>query len=206
MSEFTIFPGTDVDESRVDADVAIGGDATDADDTDRTDEHSTAGHDSSERTTAGPRRGRSSSARRESARQRRNLARACAEKALAVDRLDEQDRHLLSILAGASGDDVVSVTVALVAPGQRQSSSTRRDLLAVHDADPLEAGVEAAQLAADKNQFKAVWALAHGLDLVSSPMPPSTVPAKAGLALAKAVQSMDPAARDRLDRVHALTN
>jgi hypothetical protein len=126
---------------------------------------------------------------------------------LAVNKLPVKVRSLLGKSLGldeASSADVVELTVESLERG-RQAKSTITALVSLAKTDAMEAGVTATGLASDKGEFKAVWGLASDLDSNLGTTIPSTQ-VKAGLALARAAQGLDPSALGLLAKALAILN
>lgn len=152
---------------------------------------------------AGSRR-RSQAAVREAARVKRAMVRRAVERADQLRGLAEPDRAVVASMLGVSDTEVASLVAAILVPTRAGGPTADRDLLELADADPLEAGVLATQLAADRPRFRAAWLLAHALGVIRSAALPSTPAAKAGLTFARAAQSMSQDSRDRLAAAQAL--
>lgn len=129
-------------------------------------------------------------------------ARKVAERALAVAKLSTGRRSLLAAAAGLRADaDVLDVTVASIEAESKILAALSK-ALELTEADALEAGVMATELAADRSALAPVWALvSSSSELAASP---PQVPAKAGLALARAAQGIDKAVHTDLGSLAAL--
>jgi hypothetical protein len=102
------------------------------------------------------------------------------ERAVAVCRLSRPQRELLAKAAGIRGyDDSDAAVVRLVGTCHKAAKVVGR-VLAIAEADPLEAGVLAAELAPDREEKAAAWAVAGG----EGPVPRAAELAKACKALA----------------------
>lgn len=140
------------------------------------------GHDASANTS--PSRGRSKSSS-SSSRGQRALVKRVAAKAVQIAAVKAPQRAILAAILGVE-NDTVSLTVAAITTS---SEAAVNDLFALADADPMEAGLMAAELGADKARMKAVWGLLSALDAVTGE--PASQSAKAGLAIARAAQALD---------------
>ena len=96
-------------------------------------------------------------------------------------------------------DETIALTVAVVTSAPDSAS---QDLLALADADPMEAGLMAAELGADKTRVKALWNLLSELKAVDGE--PAREAAKVGLAMARAAQKLDKSVRVDLTAALAL--
>jgi hypothetical protein len=133
-------------------------------------------------------------------RGRPNVTRQAVLRTLAVSHLDKRQRDVLARLVGVrdvgTGDDgVARVVLASLASGR--AGTTARRLLGIAGADALEAGVLAAELAADRTALTSAWSALVALEASEGPVPAR----RAGLALAGAVQSLTPARRRDLGAV-----
>lgn len=112
---------------------------------------------------------------------------------IAIVRLERHQRELLAGLAGLKafddGDDDLARLVSATLDASVRLAKTVFALLSISGADPLEAGVLATELAADRATLSAVWGA-----LGTGPVPRE----RPGLALAKAAQGLTKAQLDDL--------
>jgi len=128
-------------------------------------------------------------ARPTKARSQRTLVRRVAAKTLQIEKAKASQRQILSALLGVE-TEAVALTVAALTGA---SDTAVTDLFALADADPMEAGLMAAELGADKVRTKAVWSLLLAVGAVTGE--PGKESAKAGLAIARAAQGLDKSVR-----------
>lgn len=84
----------------------------------------------------------------------RATVRRVATKMDNLTRAPEERREILTALLGASSNDPVELTIAVMT-GSRAAMTPVTDLLAVADSDPLAAGITAMSL--ERSRMRAVW-------------------------------------------------
>jgi len=84
------------------------------------------------------------------------------ERAVAICRLSRPQRELVARLAGVRGYDDSNAAVArLIGPATEAAALAER-LVAIAEADALDAGVLAAELSADRDAKAVAWSVAGG--------------------------------------------
>lgn len=123
------------------------------------------------------------------------------ELTLKISSMNESQRALLATAIGGNATAVADLAVDTL----NHESDARTVLTAVNDicrADPMEAGILATVLASDnKALFKSAWKI---LVLLPSELTSAQIPAAsaiAGLAFAKAAQSLDDPSRKAVARL-----
>jgi hypothetical protein len=134
-------------------------------------------------------------------------AKRAVERALAVTHLDRRQRELLSRVLGEKGyndsdEAIVRLVLSSLEPSS-QAGQALSQLAHIAKSDPLEAGVAAMELASDRGFLTAAWAALSFLGVANSSSAPGTT-AKAGLALAKAAQSLPQPAMTDLKKLLAV--
>lgn len=132
-------------------------------------------------------------------RTQRALVRRAAEKAVEISGANPHHRTMLAKLLGIDDDDVVAITVAAVGGS---TVAVADDLFSLTDADPMEAGIMAAELAADKSRAKALWTLLVSVKAAKGEMPVGS--GRAGLAMARAAKGLDKGVREEINSALAL--
>lgn len=138
----------------------------------------------------------------EQTQRRRGRKKSVDQVALAVTRtlrvaaLDSGTRSALAMALGiGDADDTFALAYAAVSRGTELTESISA-INAVANADPIEAGVMATEMAADSAAFRTAWRLLGAVTELS-PIPPGAQ-SKAGLAMARAAQSLKPQKKDAL--------
>lgn len=131
-------------------------------------------------------------------RQRRSLIRRVASRAEALADAPADHRNLLAELLNCRPEIAALTAAAMLS--SRSDFAPVSTITSISDADPLEAGVLAADL--DRADVKACWSLLETLGAVDEKLPGNEM--KAALALAKAVTSLDPDTIRTLDDVVSL--
>lgn len=168
--------------------------------TDGEDDTDSGSASSNNGSTAAPASGRSKTARptRVNDRAQRALVRRAAEKAVEITHANPEHRKMLAKLLGID-DDIVAITVAAVVGS---TVAVADDLFSLVDADPMEAGIMAAELAADKARAKALWTLLVSVKAAKGEMPVGS--GRAGLAMARAAKGLDKGVREEINSALAL--
>ncbi|GAB2733812.1 hypothetical protein [Nocardioides pakistanensis] len=129
----------------------------------------------------------------------RGAIRRIAVKAQEVTETEETITGLAAHLLGC-GTGLADLTTAIMS-APRSATAPISDLTTIAEADPMEAGVIAAEMGRDR--IKAVWNLLAALGAGSSgAMPSANV--KAAIAVAKAVFALDEDKKADLESVRAL--
>jgi hypothetical protein len=84
------------------------------------------------------------------------------ERAVAICRLSRAQRELLARLAGVRGFDDSNAAVARLVDPATDAARLAEKLVEITEADALDAGVLAAELAADREAKATAWAVAGG--------------------------------------------
>ncbi|MHB8319950.1 MAG: hypothetical protein ACYDEP_12105 [Acidimicrobiales bacterium] len=111
------------------------------------------------------------------------------EITLAVAAMHERQRFILAMAVGVENKEVLDIATAVIETGAKGIAPISA-LLNIANADPIEAGVYATELAEAKPTFKAMWRILAELAPDIAETPPVNS-AKAGLRLAKAVKALD---------------
>jgi len=118
---------------------------------------------------------------------------------LSVASMTVAKRELLAVAASSSSEDITNLVVDTL-KGEAEVRGVLSSVLEVADADPMEAGILATVLATNnKTTFRTAWRVLIELGGLLPSSPPAS-PAHAGLALAKAAQVIDDAAKSGLLR------
>lgn len=129
-----------------------------------------------------------------------NPTRQCVELTLRISSMNESLRALLVAATGVNSTDLVDLVVATMSHGYdvRSALSSIRD---IGNADVMEAGINATILSSEhKALFKSAWrVLAHLPSGLAAQIPAGS--ANAGLAFAKAAQSLDEPSRKAVARL-----
>lgn len=132
-------------------------------------------------------------------------ARRDVERTMAVMRLAGSQRGLLARLYGLrgydDGDDAMIVRLVMTSLDQsgKGTSAVVAKVIEIAQASQLEAGVLATELAVDKASLATAWTLLSAIGAVDEACPNTA--ARAGLAVAKASQSLKQATIDDLTKI-----
>jgi hypothetical protein len=130
----------------------------------------------------------------------RAFARRTAAKALQLADASPDEIAALGALLGVGSGDLVDLTVAVMA-GDHGTNQVVGDLATLAAADPFEASVVAQERG--RTRRRAMYTLLHALGEVPSASLNGS-DAKAAVQLAKAVHSMSPAGKQRLEKAAVL--
>lgn len=126
----------------------------------------------------------------------KRLIRGSVAKVLELLEAESSDVNLLSVVLGITNASIGDVAVAVMT-AKRADYSSLSDLKTIHAADPMEAGIIAVSL--QRGALRGLWTVLASLDLVVSTLPASD--AKAGMAVAKAIHTIDQNVLARVERV-----
>jgi len=134
--------------------------------------------------------------KRQRAPRQKSEVRKHVEVAMAIVKMSAPNLKILSASVGETDLSPVDLAVTVIEAGPKGMAPIAA-LLAVADADPIEAGILATGLTEDKAMFKAAWAVLGAL-VPDLPATPPAIPAKAGLRLARETQGLDKTALTNL--------
>lgn len=165
-----------------------------------TDDESSESTPATDNGAARPAKATAPAAKPASLKAQKPLLRRIAKKTVEISAAPKARRALLAGLLGCD-DDVVELTVAALSGAAPASTA---DLFALATAEPMQAGMMAAEIAGDKNRMKALWSLLELLSLTTKSQPAKVN--EAGLEAATAAHGMSSSVRSDLNAALALLN